>query len=901
MPGPVLTTKLFMPPPQPHAVLRPRLIERLSEAQGRALTLISAPAGFGKSTLLSAWIDQRARQDPKLRVAWLSLDEGDNDPSRFLLYLAAALHGVEPSCGADAMAALHSPQPPSAEAILIDLINEIDGIARDILLVLDDYHAVHSPQVDDELAFLLEHLPPRMRLVIATREDPNLPLARMRARSELTELRAADLRFSPDEAADFLGRVMGLELGVEDIAALESRTEGWVAGLQLAALSMQGQKDIAGFIHSFTGSHRFVLDYLAEEVLRQQPEGIQAFLLRTSILDRFCGSLCDALMQEDAVLRPDLVASGRETLEYLERANLFIVPLDGERRWYRYHRLFAELLRQRLQQSLAADKAGGETGAAALHIRASNWYEANGLPIEAFHHAAAAADIDRAERLINCREMPLHFRGAVIAILDWLASLPASVLDARPSLRVLTATMSLVAGRTTGVEEALQAAERALERGSKGAEAGETIHDLIGRIAAAKATLALTRYQPDAIMVQSRRALEHLHPDDLPFRLTAMWTMAFAHFLKGDRAAAGRAYAELESMSHVSGDVFFTQLALCSLGETQEMDNQLRHAAETYRRALRSFGDHPQPSASQAHLGLARVSYEWNDLDAAEEQGERGLQLARQYDSTIDRFILCELLLARVSLTRGFVAAAAARLDELAITARSPIYRHRLPEIAALQVMVLLRQGHVEAAAHLAGAFDLPQSRARVLLAQNEPSSALALLEPLRGQMEARGWQDERLRVLALQALALHAKGREDEALRLFVETMGLAEGGGFIRFFLDEGVPMAKLLSVAAERGMMPAYVGKLLTAFAAEKQVRESALAESASSLSPLLTEPLSRRELEVLRLLAEGLSNQEIGERLFLALDTIKGHNRRIFEKLEVKRRTEAIARGRELGLL
>jgi LuxR family maltose regulon positive regulatory protein len=428
IPGPVLTTKLFMPPPQPRAVLRPRLIERLSEPQGRgrALTLISAPAGFGKSTLLSAWIDQRTQQDPKFRVAWLSLDEADNDPARFLLYLAAALHGVEPSCGADAMAALHSPQPPSAEAILTDLINEIDGIAGDILLVLDDYHAVRSPQVDDELAFLLEHLPARMRLVIATREDPLLPLARMRAKGELVELRAADLRFSHDEAADFLGRVMGLELTAKDIAALENRTEGWIAGLQLAALSMQGQKDIAGFVRAFTGSHRFVLDYLAEEVLRHQPEGIQAFLLRTSILDRFCGSLCDALMQGE---------SGQETLEYLERANLFIVPLDGERRWYRYHRLFAELLRQRLQQSLASDTAGGETGAAALHIRASQWYEDNGLPIEAFHHAAAAADIDRAERLADSREMPNHFRGAVTAILDWLASLSENVLDARPSLR----------------------------------------------------------------------------------------------------------------------------------------------------------------------------------------------------------------------------------------------------------------------------------------------------------------------------------------------------------------------------------------------------------------------------------------------------------------------------------
>jgi LuxR family transcriptional regulator, maltose regulon positive regulatory protein len=899
MPVPLLATKLFMPPPRPHAVPRARLIERLngSPGGGPALRLVSAPAGFGKTTLLSAWIEQRLRNDPKLHVAWLSLDEGDHDPSRFLLYLAAALHDAEPGCGADAMAALHSPQPPSSESVLSDLINEIDGVAGNIVLVLDDYHAVNSPEVDGELTFLLEHMPARMRLVIATREDPGVPLARLRARGDLTELRASDLRFSPDEAAEFLGRVMGLDLTAEDIAALESRTEGWIVGLQLAALSVQGQADAAGFIRSFTGSNRFVLDYLAEEVLRRQPAGLQAFLLRTSILDRLCGPLCDALMSSDSGPPPDPGVGGQETLEYLERANLFIVPLDSERRWYRYHRLFADLLRQRLEQSLAADTAGGETGAAALHLRASLWYEHNDLPIEAFRHAAAAADIDRAERVIKSRQMPLHFRGAVIAILDWLASLPAHVLDARPSLRVLTATISLVAGRTTGVEEALLAAEKAL----RGAARDEAIRDLTGRIAAARATLAVTRYQPDTIMVQSRRALEYLHPDDIGFRFTAMWTMAVAHSLQGDRVAAGRAYAELESMSHESGDVFFTQLSLCGLGEAQEVDNRLHQAAETYRRALVSFGDHPQPNANEAHLGLARICYEWNDLDAAEEHGERSLQLARQYDRAIDRFILCELTLARVTLARGHVAAAAARLDELATTARRPGFSHRLPQIAALQVSVLLRQGRTEAAAHLAGTFDLPESRAMVLLARNDPSAALALLEPLDGQMEARGWQDERLRVRTLEALALHAMSREDEALRLLVETMGPAEGGGFIRLFLDEGAPMARLLSAAAARAKMPAYIDKLLTAFTAEKQVREGDAADSASSFSPPRTEPLSRREREVLGLLAQGLSNQEIGDRLFLALDTVKGHNRRIFDKLEVKRRTEAIARGRELGLL
>ncbi len=349
---------------------------------------------------------------------------------------------------------------------------------------------LNAGPVDDALAFLVEHQPPRMRLVIATREDPQLPLARFRARGQLTELRAADLRFTPTEAADFLNQVMGLNLTAEDIDALEARTEGWIAGLQLAAISMRGHQDTAGFIRSFTGSHRFVLDYLVVEVLQRQSESIQAFLLRTSILDRLCGPLCDAVLGTPA-------AAGQETLEYLERANLFIVPLDNERRWYRYHHLFAELLRQRLRQ-----------GASEYHVRASRWYEDNGLDFEAFQHAAAADDIERAERLIEGKGIPLHFRGAVTAILGWMASLPKTVLDARPSLCVRYATLLLTAGKTTGVEETLLIAEGGLH----GAESDNATRDLIGQIATARATLALTRYQPESMMIQARRALEYLPP-----------------------------------------------------------------------------------------------------------------------------------------------------------------------------------------------------------------------------------------------------------------------------------------------------------------------------------------------------------------------------------------------------
>jgi len=587
MSTPTLATKLYIPLPRPKVVLRPHLIERLNEGLhqnqgfGRKLTLISAPAGFGKTTLVSEWVAGCGRP-----IAWLSLDDGDNDPTRFLTYLVAALQtlalskveGLAPSVGAGVLAALQSPQPPPSEALLTALINEIATIRESFVLVLDDYHLIEAKPVDDALAFLVEHLPPQMHLVIATREDPQLPLARLRARGQLTELRAADLRFTPAEAADFLSQVMGLSLTAENIAALETRTEGWIAGLQLAAISMRGHQDVTSFIKSFTGSHHFVLDYLVEEVLQQQTESVQTFLLRTSILDRMCGPLCDAVLGSPA-------ASGQEILEYLERANLFSVPLDSERHWYRYHHLFGDLLRQRLGQSLTL----GEI--AEYHIRASQWYEDNGLGFEAFRHATAANDVERAERLMEGKGIPLHFRGAVNAILAWLASLPKSVLDARPLLWVRSATMALTAGQTTGVEEKLQAAEDAL----KNADLDPQTRDLIGQIACARATLAVTRYQPEAMIIQAHRALDYLLPENLRFRFTANWALSTAYQLQGDRAAASRALSEALSISQTSASTFSTILAITHLGRLQELANQLYRAAETYRRVLQMVGDQPGP------------------------------------------------------------------------------------------------------------------------------------------------------------------------------------------------------------------------------------------------------------------------------------------------------------------
>ncbi|MEK6325662.1 MAG: LuxR C-terminal-related transcriptional regulator [Acidobacteriota bacterium] len=881
MSTPILATKLYVPSPRPKVVFRPRLIEQMNEGLHRKLTLISAPAGFGKTTLVSEWVAGCERP-----VAWLSLDEGDNDPTRFLTYLVAALQTIAAHIGKGVLGVLQSPQPPPTESILTALLNEIATDPDNFVLVLDDYHVIDSKPIDNALTFLLEYLPPQMRLVIATREDPDLPLARLRAGDQLTELRVTDLRFTPSEAAEFLNQVMDLSLSAEDIAALETRTEGWIAGLQLAAISMQGQKDVTSFIKSFTGSHNFVMDYLVEEVLQQQSESVQTFLLRTSILDRLSGPLCDAVLL-------DLSASGQETLEYLEQANLFIVPLDNERRWYRYHHLFADLLRQRLHQSAASSTGDGRMGAAELHIRASAWYEHSGLEIEAFHHATAANDDERAERLIEGKGMPLHFRGAVAPVLNWLASLPTPVLDARPSLWTSYASVLLVTGQVTRVEQKLQAAETALQD----AEPDDKNKDLVGRIAAIRATVATSQNQVEIIIAQSRRALEYLHPDNLAFRTSTTCKLGYAYHLQGNRAAASQAYTEVISIGQASGNVVFTLLATIGLGKLQEADNQLYLAAETYRRVLQLFGDQPLPFASEAYFGLARVFYEWNDLDAAQQHAQQSIELARKIENT-DRVLASEVFLARLKLAHGDAAGAAAILARAGQFARQHNFVYRMPEVAATQVLTLLHQGNLAAAANLAQTHELPISQARVHLAQGDTSAALAVLEPWRLQVAAKGWEDERLKVMVLQAVALHAHGEKDNAVQLLGDALALAEPGGFIRIFVDEGIPMAQLLFEAAAQTIMPDYTGKLLAVFEAEEQK-----SEDKSYLPPAqpLIEPLSQRELEVLQLIAQGLSNREIGERLFLALITVKGHNQKIFGKLQVQRRTEAVARARELGLL
>ncbi len=897
---PILTTKLHIPQPRSKVVLRSRLLEQLDQWDERKLTLISAPAGFGKTTLVSSWIynlqEKVAEKEPVIQVAWLSLDEGDSDPVRFLTYLVTALQSVEPEFGAEILTTLQSPQPPSPEAILTSLLNKIVAILNKFILVLDDYHILDSQSIDQVLTFLLEHLPPQAHFMIVTREDPSLPLARFRARGQLTELRATDLRFTPAEATEFLNQAMGLTLSVENIAALESRTEGWVAGLQLAALALQGTNlsgdpvNATRFIESFSGSHHFVLDYLVEEVLQQQSETLQTFLLYTAILDRMCGSLCDAVVIGIA----EGQQSSQAILEMIETANLFIVPLDSERGWYRYHHLFADLLRQRLEQRLSSSTTNEAVTVAELHKRASEWYEANGLEIEAFQHAAKANDIGRAERLIEGNGMPLHFRGAIAPVLSWLTSLPKQALDAYPSLWTTYASTLLVGGQATNAEQKLEAAEAALQD----AELNQKNRDIIGRIAAIRATIATSLSQSDAIIAQSHRALEYLHPENTAFRTSTAWKLGYAYQLQGDLKAARQAYDEVISIGQVSGNTVFTLTAMTSLAGLYFMDNQVPLAAETYQRILQEFDYLPPRIACEVNLHLARIFYEWNDLDTSEFHIQRSIPVAQHLEKQ-NRFLACQAHLARIKVAQGKATEASTILAETKRLVRQYEFDEELAKIVKIQVLIALHQGDAAEAAHLAKAHQLSMSQARLHLFENDPDRALAILKPFQQQMAGKGWVDEQLKVLALLALIYQAQGNTDQAMEQLSDALVLAEPSGFVRVFVDEGAAMRQLLSTCSAQGMMPGYIGKLLAAF--ELNSHDSDIRVVTPAPPQRLVEPLSERELEVLQLIAQGLSNREISQQLFLALDTVKGHNRRIFGKLQVQRRTEAVARAQDLGLL
>lgn len=954
----LVQTKLFIPPLRPSFVPRPRLIQKLNEGMDGKLALISAPAGFGKTTLVSEWLAALKGENPdimpaqagtreslraKQPVAWLSLSEGDSDLPRFLTYVVAAIQTVRPEMGGGMLALLQSPQPPSTDVILTTLLNEITPVPKafsyptgthselGFILVLDDYHVLDARSVDDALTFLIEHLPPQVYIVITTREDPPLPLARYRVRGQLTEVRAADLRFTPDEAAAFLNQVMGLTLSADQIAALERRTEGWIAGLQMAALSMQGHQDLSRFIQSFTGSHHFILDYLIEEVLYHQPDYVRSFLLQTAILDRLSGPLCDAVTSQE---------DGKEILANLERGNLFVIPLDDERCWYRYHHLFADVLQARLMEEQPEQLP-------ILHQRASIWYEENGFRADAIHHAFAAEDLDSAANLVELTWPTFHrsdFRSA--ALLGWLQALPDSLIRARPVLSVGYAWELLNHGQIEAADSWLRTAEAWLDQTPDGGEypaapAEEMVvadevefRTLPAEIASARTYHALAIGDVSSTMKYAQLALDLLPEDAHIQRGPAASLLGLAYWTKGELEAAYQTLAVGMANLEMAGNIAFAIACTSGLVDIRMAQGRLRDAISVYERALQLAKADAGPAlqgTTDLYLGLAELFHEQGDVERSADFLRKMESLGEQAAISSWQLRLC-LFQSRIKTSRDDLENALNFLDK----AEQLYVRTPLPDvrpIAALKARIRLKQGNLmEALAwtraqHLSVEDDLSYLRefdhitlARVLIAQYRMErkqstihQAIGLLERLQQAAEDEKRAGSSIEILVVQSLAYEAQDDIALALVPLERALTLAEPEGFVRIFVDEGEPMIQLLKAARTRGIMPVYTGKLLAAFAGENLQRPSESLPSTSSppstatSQPLIAqrafaiEPLSQRELEVLQLIAEGLSNREISERLFLALSTVKGHNRVIFGKLQVQRRTEAVARARELGLV
>ncbi|MEJ2736289.1 MAG: LuxR C-terminal-related transcriptional regulator [Anaerolineae bacterium] len=878
----LLATKLYIPPPRPDLVPRPRLIQRLNEGLclGRQLTLISASAGSGKTTLISEWFaalcsDPQHEQPIENRTAWLSLDQEDDEPARFWTYLIGALRTVDDGLGVAAQQMLQAPQAPSMPLVLTSLLNDIAVRPYRTILVLDDFHLISGERILDGFAFLLEHQPRQIHLVLSTRADPPLPIVRLRARGQLTEVRIDDLAFTVDEAVTFLNERMGLGLSLEEVKALESRTEGWAVGLQLAAMSMQDHVDRRGFITAFAGSHRLILEYLTEEVLHRQPESIQHFLLQTSILDRLCGQLCDAVTGK---------SDSGATLSHLQRKNLFTVSLDDEHHWYRYHHLFADLLRNRLEQETSLEQV------AVLHGRASAWHEQNGMVDEAVKYALKAQDLERVVYLAEQAAQASALDSRLTTLLYWLEMLPEEVLCAHPRLQIYRAWALYMNGHLARAQKMLQGSQEALE-GLPPSPENDALREELS------ALLTIIGLVARGFMCSVNNQLEE----------------------------AVQTCKKARAMALDAGYVFLAAQATEGLALARYHQGQLLASAESCRQVItlseQSSGSAwpaaQAPLAASGYVELAGVHMEWNDLDTAADLLDKALDLCRQVGITQT---LSETYVAqsRLKQARGDMDGAVEALREADRVSRiEGAYSLANFRLATQQARLNLMAKRPEEVIHwvrqLETAFapgeagiPLPMSSreiiqtmlARAYLAQGESEKALAVLEPLLPPAEAAGGLLRVTEICLLKALALQALGDAPAALISLERALTLAEPEGYMRLFLDEGPPLARLLYRAAEQGILPTYTGKLLAAFP------EAGTAPRPGRRSPSpapLVEPLTGRERQILQLIAEGMTNKEIARKLVISVGTVKVHAHNIYGKLGVSGRTQAVAKARGLGLL
>jgi LuxR family transcriptional regulator, maltose regulon positive regulatory protein len=917
--SPLLTTKFYFPPPRQEQVKRARLSARLHETLRSKLALISAPAGYGKTTLLVEWLSQIADAS----TGWLSLDEGDNDSARFLGYLIAAFQKAVPGSGERALEMLHSQGSGYAKTLPVNpsldmLVNDLAPVAGPVVLVLEDYHLIHAQAVHEALNYLIDHMPANVHLVITTRAEPPLALSRLRGRGQLVELHAKDLRFTDEEAGVFLNHCMGLNLDEDKVKVLSARTEGWIAGLQMAAVSLLNREDADSFIDAFAGSNRFIMDYLAEEVLQGQPEQIQEFLQTTCLLERLCGELCDEVLEEAAIFEGRSgtgwnAQRSASILNELDRTNLFIVPLDERQEWYRYHRLFADLLRKR--QKLANPKLAPQ-----IHSRASRWFERKGNFVEAIQYSFSAGDLERAALLIEKAAGPIFRRSETGLFLTWVKKLPESLVLKRPSLCMYYALALLVSNQELEeVETRVQQAVRAAPEGT-----------LAGEASALRGLLWMLRGDIPRSIQLSSQALEILPEAQVLFQSLAADNLGMCYVLSGDMDSATQAFEQVVSIARRSGNTFMAAAALSNLAGLQYVQGHLREAWANYQKILSlstDSGGRRLPVAGKALSGLGELAREWNELEAADTYLSEALELLSQFVEI--GVVFTYLTLARVRQAKGDWESAwklLSKARELADETRGIPIDDLL--VDATQARMWIQSGDYEKAQEwaekrklggsllegikrgaAAPAYDLIESEyiilARLHLAQGKLQGALEILASLQEIDEQKGRGRRLVEVLWLGALAYQAIGEMERALPLLKKALSLGREEGYVRTFIDEGEPAIQLLRYALRQGFEAEYTSRLLAALQGQengdpsgfKPTMEKALPKSASGL----IEPLSNRELEVLELVAQGFSNPEIGARLVISLSTVKGHTANIYGKLGVNSRTQAVAKARQLGII
>lgn len=878
---PLLKTKLYIPQAREDWVARPRLIHKLEASRRRPgqMTLVVAPAGFGKTTLLAAW----HAAHPSTPLAWVSLDDDDNDPFRFWSYVAAALESLAPLVPAGALTSLPVEQLPE-ETTLTHLVNEVAAISEPLVLVLDDLHTITNPEIHTWLGFVIDHLPPTLHLVINSRAMPPIPLARLRAQGRLTEIVADDLRFDEAETAAFLRTLVGMGLAPEQIALLASRTEGWVAGLQLAGLSLRTTDDVADAIAHFSGRSPHVVDYFAEEVIGHQPQQVRDFLLETAFLDQLNASLCNAITGRD---------DSGEILTYLEQHNLFLAPQDDQRAWFAYHRLFAEHLRARQKELY------GTQGIAARHQRASDWCLAHDMPERAITHALLAENYEKALQLLDAHAFSLLSQGQATTVERWLQRFPADLQARQPVFSLLAAWTALSATRFDEAEPAIARLEQHLEAGWL-SDAPVSRRDIEGQVMAIRATVAMNADDTDRARPLMREALDSLHPANAAIRSVVALDLADAALVTDDIPEALRLYRSALETAQPSGNLMISINAMSKLARLQMLQGNLHAAAESYQtslQTLKSQGWDELPVAGMLAVGMTWLLYEWNALDRARVYGEHALRLLEQWGH---RYHITEALivLAKIAQAQGRRDEAETYLDRATTHARRHNLRateHWVWETSARFALAdgdqaAARQRYRQAAAQFSQTEFRGSLRslrvARPLILEQRYGEADALLAEWASHTTSRGLVAQRIEVGVLQALSAWAQGKRDTAMQALGIALRLAESGDFVRTFVDEGPPMAAVLQLAIERGMTPDYATRLLGAF---------------SQRAPVLPDPLSSREEEVLRLIAAQLSNQEIAETLFVSINTVKTHIRRLYNKLGASSRLEAVIRAQELGLL